>query len=228
MRPGSEAGARPAAEEDRSIRLDSSHLEARTFLLGNDDGFVLYEPVAQNVHDRTLLPMHGGYTVIDRMRRGQPVVVHGDGTSLWTMTHHRDFAKGFVGLLGNHHAIGEAFHITSDEVSTWDQIHRIFADAAGASSPTLVHIPSEVIAAYDSRWGDSLLGDKTHSMVFDNSKIKRFVPDFAATIPLSWGAKEVMAWYDADPARQVVDPRLDALMDTLIEAQKRALPSTGN
>ncbi|HZT42963.1 MAG TPA: SDR family oxidoreductase [Chthonomonadaceae bacterium] len=181
-----------------------------------------------HTYDRTLLPMHGGYTVIDRMRRGKPVVVHGDGTSLWTMTHHRDFAKGFVGLLGNHHAIGEAFHITSDEVSTWDQIHRIFADAAGAPPPTLVHVPSEVIAAYDSRWGDSLLGDKTHSMVFDNRKIKRFVPDFAATIPLSWGAKEVMAWYDADPARQVVDPRMDALMDTLIEAQKRALPSTGN
>src|SRR5262249_37859840 len=168
--------------------------------------------------------MQGGYTVIERMRQGKPVIVHGDGTSLWTLTHHRDFAKGFVGLLGNHRAVGEAFHITSDEVVTWNQIFRIFAAAAGAPSPTLVHVPSEVIAAYDSRWGDGLLGDKAHSMVFDNSKIKRFVPDFAATIPLSWGAKEILAWYDADPARQATDERLDRLMDTLIEAQKRTLP----
>ncbi len=180
-----------------------------------------------HTYDKTLLPMDGGYTAIDRMRRGKPVVVHGDGSSLWTLTHHRDFAKGLVGLLGNHHAIGEAFHITSDEVVTWNQIFRIFAEAAGVSSPTLVHIPSDVIAAYDSRWGEGLLGDKAHSMIFDNSKIKRFVPGFAATIPLSWGAKEVLAWYDADPTRQTVDARMDGLMDTLIEAQTRALPTKG-
>lgn len=177
-----------------------------------------------HTYDQTLLPMDGGYTVIDRMRRGKPVVVHGDGTSLWVLTHHRDFAKGFVGLLGNHHAVGEAFHITSDEVVTWDQIYRIFADAAGAPPPTLVHVPSETIAAYDSRWGDGILGDKAHSMIFDNTKVKRFVPDFAATIPLSWGAREVMAWYDADSSRQTVDPRIDRLIETLIEAQERALP----
>jgi nucleoside-diphosphate-sugar epimerase len=180
-----------------------------------------------HTYDKTLLPMDGGYTAIDRMRRGKPVVVHGDGSSLWTLTHHRDFAKGLVGLLGNHHAIGEAFHITSDEVVSWNQIFQIFAEAAGVSSPTLVHIPSDVIAAYDSRWGEGLLGDKAHSMIFDNSKIKRFVPGFAATIPVSWGAKEVLAWYDADPARQTVDARMDGLMDTLIEAQMRALPTKG-
>jgi nucleoside-diphosphate-sugar epimerase len=178
-----------------------------------------------HTYDRTLLPMDGGYTVIHRMRQGRPVIVHGDGTSLWTLTHHRDFAKGFVGLLGNHRAIGEAFHITSDEVVTWDQIFRIFADAADAPPPTLVHVPSEVIAAYDPAWGAGLLGDKAHSMLFDNSKIKRFVPDFAATIPLSWGAKEVLAWYDADPARQVVNEERDRLMDTIIEAQRKALPN---
>ena len=180
-----------------------------------------------HTYDKTLLPMDGGYTVIDRMRRGKPVVVHGDGSSLWTLTHHRDFAKGMVGLLGNHHAVGEAFHITSDEVVTWNQIYRIFAEAAGVSSPTLVHIPSNVIAAHDSRWGEGLLGDKAHSMIFDNSKIKRFVPGFAATIPLSWGAKEVLEWYDADPTRQSVDTRMDGLMDTLIAAQQRAMPTAG-
>ncbi len=179
-----------------------------------------------HTYDKTLLPMDGGYTAIQRMRQGKPVIVHGDGTSLWTLTHHRDFAKGFVGLLGNYRAIGEAFHITSDEVVTWDQIFRIFADAAGAPPPTLVHVPSEVIAAYDPAWGAGLLGDKAHSMIFDNSKIKRFVPDFAATIPLSWGAKEVMAWYDGDPARQTVNERLDGLMDTIIEAQRKAWPTT--
>jgi nucleoside-diphosphate-sugar epimerase len=178
-----------------------------------------------HTYDRTTLPVNGGYTAIHRMRQGKPVIVHGDGTSLWTLTHHRDFAKGFVGLLGNHRAVGEAFHITSDEVLTWDQIHRIFADAAGVPEPTLVHVPSEVIAAYDTRWGDGLLGDKAHSMVFDNSKIKRFVPDFAASIPLSWGAKEILAWYNADPARQTVNPQMDQLMDTLVEAQRRALPT---
>jgi|SRR5579871_1299707 len=200
--------------------------EERLVRAYREEGFPTTIVRPSHTYDKTLLPMHGGYTVIDRMRRGKPAVVHGDGTSLWTMTHHRDFAKGFNGLLGNHRAIGEAFHITSDEALTWDQIHRIFADAAGAPPPTLVHVPSDTIAAYDTRWGDSLLGDKTHSMVFDNSKIKRFVPGFAATIPLSWGAKEVMAWYDADPARQVVDQNMDALMDRLVEAQKRALPSS--
>ncbi len=178
-----------------------------------------------HTYDRTLLPMHGGYTVVDRMRRGRPVVVHGDGSSLWTMTHHRDFAKGLVGLLGNPRTLGEAFHITSDEVVTWDAIHRIFATAAGAPEPQLVHVPSDVIAAYDQRWGDSLLGDKTHSMVFDNSKIKRFVPDYQATIPLALGAREVVEWYDADPARRSVNEGVDKLIDEIISAQQRALPA---
>jgi nucleoside-diphosphate-sugar epimerase len=168
--------------------------------------------------------MQGGYTVIERMRRGRPVVVHGDGASLWTLTHHRDFAKGFVGLLGHPGAVGEAFHITSDEAVTWDQIHRIFADAAGAPPPEIVHVPSDVIAAYDPSWGAGLLGDKTHSMIFDNTKIKRFVPDFAATIPLSWGARDVIAWYDGDPARRAVNDAFDRLTDTILDAQRRALP----
>lgn len=102
-----------------------------------------------HTYDKTLNPIHGGYTMIDRMRKGQPVIVHGDGTSLWTMTHHKDFAKGFVGLLGNNHAIGDTFHITSDEVLTWDQIYLLVARAAGVAAPQLVHVPSDLIAAYD-------------------------------------------------------------------------------
>jgi nucleoside-diphosphate-sugar epimerase len=168
-----------------------------------------------HTYDRTLLPCHGGYTVIDRMRRGKKVVVHGDGTSLWTMTHHEDFAKGLVGLLGNSKAIGEAVHITSDEWLTWNQIHHVLARAAGTHAK-LVHLPSEVIARHDPEWGDSLLGDKTHSMVFDNSKIRRLVPGFEATIPFSRGAREILAYYDEEPARRAIDPAFDALMDKLV------------
>ncbi len=199
--------------------------EERLVRAYREEGFPSTIVRPSHTYDQTKLPMHGGYTVIERMRQGKPVVVHGDGTSLWTLTHHRDFARGFNGLLGNHRAIGEAFHITSDEVVTWDQIFRLYANIAGAPAPTLVHVPSEVIAAYDQRWGDGLLGDKAHSMVFDNSKIKRFVPGFAATIPYSWGAREVLAWHDADPARRQVDETVDHLIDTLIMAQRRALPT---
>ncbi len=169
-----------------------------------------------HTYDCTLLPPHGKLTVIDRMRRGKPVIVHGDGSSVWTLTHHRDFAKGLVGLLGREDTVGEAFHITSDEWLTWDRIHHILAHAAGATAD-IVHVPSEVIHGYDREWGDSLLGDKAHSMIFDNSKIKRSVPDFAATIPFSQGAEEIIAWYDADPSRRIVDHQLDKTMDRIIE-----------
>jgi nucleoside-diphosphate-sugar epimerase len=175
-----------------------------------------------HTYDARTLPVHGGYTVIDRMRRGKPVVVHGDGTSLWVLTHHDDFAKGFNGLLGNPHVLGEAFHITSDELLSWNQIHELLGTAAGAE-PKLCHVPSSTIAKHDAGWGDSLLGDKTHSMIFDNGKIKRTVPGFLATIPYSRGAREQLAWYDADAGRRVVDAATDALMDRLVELQKRAL-----
>ena len=150
--------------------------------------------------------------------------MHGDGTSLWTLTHHADFARGFVGLLGNPHAIGETFHITSDEWLSWNQIFTIIAQAAGVAEPRLVHVPSDLIAAFDPRWGASLLGDKAHSMIFDNSKIRRVVPEFHPKIPFWQGAKEIMAWYDADPARQVVNPDFDALQERIIAAVESAYP----
>jgi nucleoside-diphosphate-sugar epimerase len=178
-----------------------------------------------HTYDRTLLPIHGGYTVIDRMRRGAPVIVHGDGTSLWTLTHHRDFAKGLVGLLGHDGAIGEAVHITSDEVLTWNQIHGMLARAARVEA-RLVHVPSSVIAAYDADWGASLLGDKSHSMVFDNSKIRRLVPEYHAELPFHRGAEEILAWYDEDPARRRVDVQFDRLVDQIVAAQASAWPKT--
>ncbi len=174
-----------------------------------------------HTYDQTLLPMRGRYTVVNRMRQGKKVIVHGDGTSLWTLTHHRDFAKGFVGLLGNSRAIGEAVHITSGEWLTWNQIFGMVADAAGAQA-RLLHVPSELIARFDPDWGASLLGDKAHSMIFDNSKIKHLVPDFEATIPFAQGAREMMAWYDADPSRQAIDQAFDGLLDSMLQAYERA------
>lgn len=169
-----------------------------------------------HTYDRTLLPTLGGWTDIDRMRRGVPVVVNGDGSSLWTITHSRDFAVGFVGLLGHPAAIGEAFHITGDEAPTWDAIYRALGAAAGVE-PILAHVTSDDIAAAAPDLGDGLLGDKAHSMVFDNSKVKRLVPDFGPRTLFADGARELVAWYDEDDSRRVVDPELDALFDRLVE-----------
>jgi nucleoside-diphosphate-sugar epimerase len=172
-----------------------------------------------HTYDQTSVPFDGGWTAMARMRQGKPVVVHGDGTSLWTLTHHLDFAQGFVPLLGHPRTIGEAFHITSDDVLTWNQIARSLASAAGVEA-RLVHVPSDAIAAADSEWGAGLLGDKAHSMVFDNSKLRSVVPGYRATIPFEQGAREIVAWHDADPARQQVDDRLDAVMDKLVESHQ--------
>jgi nucleoside-diphosphate-sugar epimerase len=176
-----------------------------------------------HTYDQTLLPMHGHWTAVDRMRRGLPVIVPGDGSSLWTLTHHTDFAKGLVGLLGNSHALGEVFHITSDEWLTWNQINELTARAAGVE-PHIVHVPSDLIAAYDPDWGAGLLGDKSVSMVFDNSKIKQVVPDFICTTPFSRGVQEIIAWYDADPARRTLDEACNQMVDRILAAYALAWP----
>jgi nucleoside-diphosphate-sugar epimerase len=168
-----------------------------------------------HTYDRTLVPLDGGWTAMARMRQGKEIVVHGDGTSLWTLTHHEDFAKGFVPLLGHPRTIGEAFHITSDDVLTWNQIAEALAAALGVE-PRIVHVPSDAIAAADPEWGAALLGDKAHSMIFDNAKLRSVVPDFVATIPFERGAREIVAWHDEDPARQVADQHFDTLMDQLV------------
>jgi nucleoside-diphosphate-sugar epimerase len=168
-----------------------------------------------HTYDHTSMPTMGGWTDIDRMRHGQPVVVHGDGTSLWTLTHHTDFANAFVGLLGRPQAYGDSFTITSDNWLSWNQIYTALAAAAGAE-PHLVHVASETIAAADPELGPGLVGDKAHSVIFDNSKVKAFVPGWQATIPWAVGAKEIIEWHDADPARRVVDQARNAVWDALI------------
>jgi nucleoside-diphosphate-sugar epimerase len=184
-------------------------------LLMQDDDFPATIVRPSHTYDRTSVPLDGGWTSIARMRQGKEVVVHGDGTSLWTLTHHEDFAKGFVPLLGNPRTIGDTFHITSDDVLTWNQIVEALASAAGAKA-RIVHVPSDVIAAADPVWGGGLLGDKAHSLIFDNTKVRSVAPDFVATIPFEQGAREIVAWHDEDPARQTVDTRLDAMMDDLV------------
>jgi nucleoside-diphosphate-sugar epimerase len=163
------------------------------------------------------------YTAVARMRAGKPLIVPGDGTSLWTITHNSDFAKGFVGLLGRRTAIGQAFNIMSDEVLTWDEIYRQTAAAAGVADLRIVHIASDFIAACMPDMTGTLLGDKAVSAVFDTSKIKRFVPDSRATTPYSEGIRRTIAWFDADPARQLVDAEMDARWDRLIDAYERGL-----
>jgi nucleoside-diphosphate-sugar epimerase len=188
-----------------------------------EEGFPATIVRPSHTYDHTLLPITGGWTTVARMRQGKKVFVHGDGSSLWVMTHNTDFAKGFVGLLGNPHAIGDVFHITSDELLTWNQIYALVAKAAGVEAK-VVHVPSDLIAAFDANIGAGLLGDKTHSVIFDNSKIKRLVPDFVCTTPFARGIEDVLAWYDANPDRQVINPDIDALTDRIVAAMESIWP----
>lgn len=174
----------------------------------------------------TVIPVAIGswtdYTIVDRIRKGKKVIIHGDGTSLWTITHSDDFAKGFVGLLGHQQAIGHSFHITSDEILTWDQIYEAVADAVGAKL-NAVHISSDYICTIADTLGwqwmrGNLLGDKARSVIFDNSKIKRFVPGFEATIPFNKGIRRTIEWFESDPARMVIDENNNQFIDKVLKA----------
>ncbi len=160
---------------------------------------------------------NGSYSIIERIRQGKKVIVHGDGSSLWTLTHNTDFAKAFAGLMGNIHAIGETVHITSDESLTWNQIYGIIGDALGRQ-PQLVHIPSDTLAkAYPDCLG-GLLGDKSNTVIFDNSKLKRLVPGYAATVRFDQGVRQTLAFLEQHPQYQRKDPEFDAWMDRMVEA----------
>jgi nucleoside-diphosphate-sugar epimerase len=163
------------------------------------------------------------YTVIDRMKRGKRIIVPGDGTSLCVLTWNGDFALGFCGLMGLEKAVGQAFHITSDEVLTWGQIYREAGLAAGVE-PELVHISSDLIAAHDPDLIGTLLGDKSHSLVYDNSKIKSYVPEFSAKVPWREGVRRALAWHEADPRRCTIDEEANRRWDSILAAYGRALP----
>jgi nucleoside-diphosphate-sugar epimerase len=173
-----------------------------------------------HTYDKAIPVAIGGwteYTIIERMKKGKKIIVHGDGTSLWTLTHAEDFAKAFIGLMGHQQAIGHAFHITSDESLTWDQIYRAVAEAAGAEA-NIVHISSDFICKCDPSFTGNLLGDKAYSVIFDNTKIKAFVPGFRAVIPFKQGIKRTLDWFQENPVKQIISEQTNALMDRIINA----------
>lgn len=167
----------------------------------------------------TVLPLTIGgwqeYTAVARIKAGKPIVVQGDGTSLWTLTHAEDFAQGLIGLFGSKKAIGEDFHITSDEFLTWNEIYQLTARAVGCEAD-IVHVASDTICRIAPEYTGTLLGDKSHSALFDNSKIKSIVPQFKARIPFADGVQRTLQWFEADSRRQSIDPQTDLLIDTLV------------
>lgn len=191
-----------------------------------ENGFPVTIVRPSHTYDERSVPLgvhgdNGSWQVLRRMLDGKPVIIHGDGSSLWTITHNSDFAKGYVGLIGNIHAIGQAFHITSDESVTWDQIYSIIADALGVELNAR-HIPSEFLNAigpYD--FEGTLIGDKANTVVFDNSKLRRAVPDFTATVRADQGIRRTVEYVLAHEDCQKADPDFDSWCDKVIAAYDR-------
>jgi nucleoside-diphosphate-sugar epimerase len=171
-----------------------------------------------HTYDKTRLPLYGNYTALNRMKLGKKVILHGDGNTLWTLTSAADFAEGFIGLIGNQKTIGEAYHITSDEILTWNQIAEIIANKTGHDL-NIAYLPAEFILKYDAEWGSNIMGDKGYNTIFDNSKIKSIVPDFNAAIPYSEGVLDIIKWF-SDKENQIVNGDLDSLMDKMIADYK--------
>jgi len=189
-----------------------------------DDGFPVTIVRPSHTYGDGMLPCAvggSGYQSADRMQRGLPIITPGDGTSLWTLTHTSDFARAFVPLMSNQAAIGHAIQITSDEVQTWDQIIGELGRALGVE-PDIVHVPSDLIAAVVPEWGPGLLGDKAHCAVFDNTKIKRFVPGWVAEVPYRRGLRQSLNWFGADPERKQVDPQIHERLGRVIDALAKA------
>ncbi len=173
-----------------------------------------YLPVA--IHGK-----RGGWQVVDRIMKGKPVLIHGDGSSLWTLTHAEDFAKAFCGIMGNPAAVGDTFQITSDESLTWNQIYDRIGAACGMGVQKY-HVATDFLAACDPEYTGTLLGDKANAVVFDNAKIKRLVPDFVATIRFDQGAARCVRYLLDNPAAQVPDPEFDSFCENVIKAQEQA------
>jgi nucleoside-diphosphate-sugar epimerase len=167
-----------------------------------------------HTYDKTKTPIRGDYNLLYRLKQGKKIILHEDGKSLWTLTHAKDFAKGFIGLLGNSKAIGEAFNITSDEILTWDKIAAIIAEKAGCELK-VIYLPADFISRYDSDWGPNLKWDKRFPGIFDNSKIKNIVPEFKPSITFSTGAEEIVEWY-SNKKNQIVNNAFDLLQDKMI------------
>jgi nucleoside-diphosphate-sugar epimerase len=176
-----------------------------------------------HTYDEAQPPIPGDWTTIDRIARGDEIVVPGDGTSLWTLTHAEDFAVGLVGLMGNPRAIGEAFHITSDDIYTWNQIYQIVAGALGVEAK-LVHVPSELIlaAAPDWFWSELLIGDLSNSVIFDNSKIRRYVPAFMPTRTFHLAAQDIARWRAEHEEDAAPDKVVDEILSRLVSGYHKS------
>ncbi|UAJ80358.1 NAD-dependent epimerase/dehydratase family protein [Leifsonia sp. ZF2019] len=188
------------------LHLEQAHRES---------GFPLTIVRPFHTYDETTVPLLSGWTAVERMRAGEPVVVHGDGTSLWTLMHSADFARAFVPLLGEGHAIGESVNVVSGDVLTWDQIHLELARAAGVREPLLVHRSSESIAEEIPGWREVLEHDFRHTMLFDTTKLQRLVPGFAPRVSFAEGARRVVRHHDAHDGARGVDAELGAAFDRL-------------
>ncbi len=192
-----------------------------------ENGFPVTIIRPSHTYDERSVPLgvhgnNGSWQVVKRMLEGKQVIIHGDGTSLWTMTHNSDFAKGFIGLMGNIHAIGESYHITSDESLTWNQIYKSIADALGVELKPY-YVPSDFLhntSCYDFQ--GSLIGDKANSVIFDNSKLKRAVPDFAATTRFDQGIRKTVEYVLSHQECQHDDKEFDMWCDKVITALERA------
>lgn len=192
-------------------------IDCENFLMRmyKENGFPVTIVRPSHTYDETKNPLRVDYLPFHRMKNNKPIIIHDDGNSLWTLTHTKDFAKGFIGLLGNKKTIGEAYNITSDETLTWNEITKLLAEKAGYDLK-IAHISSEFIKQYDEEWGDGLLGDKAHSVRFDNSKIKTIVPEFNPQIKFAEGAAEITDYYVHKKMNTYVDDNVDQLMDKLI------------
>lgn len=196
--------------------------------LYREEGFPITIIRPSHTYDERSIPLgvhgsKGSWQVVKRMLENKPVIIHGDGTSLWTMTHTTDFAKGFIGLMGNIHAIGESVHITSDESLTWNQIYEAIADVLGVKL-NAIHVSSEFLDACSKEdYRGGLLGDKANSVVFDNTKLKRLVPDFVATTRFDQGIKQTVEYIVAHPELQIPDEEFDHWCDRVVDALNVAL-----
>ena len=202
---------------------DKAACEARLMRAFQEEGFPVTIVRPSHTYDEGYIPVTGRWTFVDRMLQGKPVIVYGDGTSIWTMTHSSDFAKGFVGLFGKSEAIGQAYHITSDEWQTWNQIVGKLAEAVGVE-PKIVHVPSDLIAQFDPEWAEGLLGDKAHSFILDNCKIKALVPEFVCTVPFREGIARSVEFYRQHPELRVIDAKFNDTVDAILDSYAKAWP----
>lgn len=199
---------------------DKIKAEDRLMKAYREEGFPITIVRPSLTYDTVIPIAIGGfneYNTADRILKGKEIIVHGDGTSLWTVTHADDFAKGFVGLLGLTQAIGHAFHITSDEILSWNMIYKILAESLGKEA-NVIHIASDFICKIEPEFTGTLLADKAESVIFDNTKIKTFVPGYKATIPFAEGIKRTLKWLDENPKRKIINPETERQIDKVLTA----------